>query len=100
MTITRVGSNDAYASGWETAFGGKKRKATIAPASQKSADKSQSAGKGKKTMASVERPIEGKQPVAKKAKSATAKSAPKKSASKKAPTKKQATKKAVAKSRA
>ena len=100
MTMTRVGSNDAYASRWEVAFGSKKRKSTTSANSPKSADKSPAAGKGKKAMISVERQVEGKQPVAKKAKNATAKSTPKKPAAKKAPAKKQAAKKAVAKSRA
>lgn len=41
MTIVRVGSTDKYASGWETAFGGKKKaKAAPATAAPKAAAKS------------------------------------------------------------
>lgn len=41
MTIVRVGSTDKYASGWDTAFGGKKKaKAAPAAAAPKAAAKS------------------------------------------------------------
>lgn len=69
MTITRVGSNNAYAEGWEMAFAGKKRKA--APT-----DKTAKATKGVKASA---KKASGKT-VATKAKTTTKKKASKKAA--------------------
>lgn len=39
MTITRVGTNQKYADGWETAFSGKKRATPKAAAKKKVAKK-------------------------------------------------------------
>lgn len=54
MTITRVGSNEKYASGWDLAFGGKKKaaksakKAAKKKAVKKPAKKAAAASKAKK----------------------------------------------------
>ena len=71
MTITRVGTNDKYASGWDSIFGGKKK---AKPATAK---------------ASESKPVAAKKAV-KKAKTVTAKPTTKKAA-------KKATKKAAKK---
>ncbi len=97
MTITRVGSNNAYASGWDTAFGGKKRKAaTAANPSNKAVEKGSTKNSAK---ASTQVATKGQSPTAKakspatKGKSATvvasiaAKGTKKKGASPKAATK-------------
>jgi hypothetical protein len=52
MTITRVGSNSQYASGWEAAFGGSKpRKATGKTTGKTATAEKKSAPAGKATAA-------------------------------------------------
>lgn len=54
MTITRVGSNEKYASGWDLAFGGKKKtakKTTKKAAGKKNTKKAASAKKISKKVA-------------------------------------------------
>lgn len=51
MSTVRVGSNEKYASGWDKAFGGGKKKASKAApkkAAKKKAAKKKAAKKGKK----------------------------------------------------
>lgn len=46
MTITRTGSNEKYASNWESIFGKSKgKKATVAPAPKKASTKATTKGK-------------------------------------------------------
>lgn len=49
MTITRVGTNQKYAMGWDSAFGGKKAKAAAGKpaAAKKASPKKKGAGKKK-----------------------------------------------------
>ncbi len=98
MTITRVGTNNAYADGWENAFGGKKRKSGNNGNSKVPAAKATKSAPATKQAAATK--VEKKVVAAKELPTATKKKpAPKKAAPKKAATKKPATKKAVAKSK-
>jgi hypothetical protein len=48
VTITRVGTNAKFASGWDVAFGGKKAKKAEKPAKTKAAKSTKVKGKKKK----------------------------------------------------
>jgi hypothetical protein len=75
VTITRVGTNEKYASGWESIFGGKKAKSSKTTPDAKSKTKTKSVKKAAKSPAS--------KPAAKKvAKKGTAKPLAKKAAKK------------------
>ena len=47
MTITRVGTNQKYAMGWDNAFGGKRTKSAPTAAAKKASPKKKGAAKKK-----------------------------------------------------